>query len=58
MERYILTLDQGTGSSKAIVFDTEARQVASFQRETTLLFPRQGWVEQNAMNSRTSARPP
>ena len=56
MERYILTLDQGTGSSKAIVFDTEARQVASFQRETTLLFPRQGWVEQNAMKIWLSVR--
>lgn len=56
MERYILALDQGTGSSKAIVFDTEARQVASFQRETTLLFPRQGWVEQNAMKIWLSVR--
>ena len=49
MERYILALDQGTGSSKAILFDTEGREVSCFQRETTMLFPRQGWVEQNAM---------
>ena len=56
MDRYILALDQGTGSSKAVVFDTEARQVSCFQRETTMLFPRQGWVEQNAMKIWYSVR--
>lgn len=56
MEEYILALDQGTGSSKAILFDSDGRLVSSFQRETTLLFPRQGWVEQNAMKIWQSVR--
>ena len=56
MDRYILALDQGTGSSKAIIFDTEGRQLSCFQKETTLLFPRQGWVEQNAVKIWRSVR--
>lgn len=56
MEKYILALDQGTGSSKAIIFDSDGRQVSCCQRETTLLFPRQGWVEQNAMKIWQSVR--
>ena len=56
MDRYILALDQGTGSSKAIIFDTEGRQLSCFQKETTLLFPRQGWVEQNAVKIWCSVR--
>ena len=47
MNRYILSLDQGTSSSKAIVFDQDGRQVCMYQQEFTQLFPRQGWVEQN-----------
>ena len=49
MNRYILSLDQGTSSSKAIIFDQDGRQVALHQQEFTQLFPRQGWVEQNPM---------
>ncbi len=49
MNSYILALDQGTSSSKAIVFDKDGNQVACSQLETTQLFPRRGWVEQNAM---------
>ena len=56
MDRYILALDQGTGSSKAIIFDIEGRQLSCFQKETTLLFPRQGWVEQNAVKIWRSVR--
>ena len=56
MERYILTLDQGTGSSKAVIFDVDGRQVSCFQRETTLIYPRQGWVEQNAVKIWQSVR--
>ena len=56
MDRYILALDQGTGSSKAIIFDSEGRQLSCFQKETTLLFPRQGWVEQNAVKIWRSVR--
>lgn len=49
MKRYILSLDQGTSSSKAIVFDERGELHSMFQQEFTQLFPRQAWVEQNAM---------
>ena len=42
---YILALDQGTTSSRAIVFDHDATIVAVGQREFQQIFPRPGWVE-------------
>src|SRR3982750_3248971 len=42
---YILALDQGTTSSRAIVFDHDAAIVAVGQREFQQFFPRPGWVE-------------
>lgn len=42
---YILSLDQGTTSSRAILFDRAGRQVASARREITQIFPQPGWVE-------------
>jgi len=45
MNTYILALDQGTTSSRAIVFDENGRPVAAAQREFEQLFPRPGWVE-------------
>ncbi|MEM9252428.1 MAG: glycerol kinase GlpK [Planctomycetota bacterium] len=42
---YIMALDQGTTSSRAIVFDASGRIVASAQREFSQLFPQPGWVE-------------
>ena len=42
---YILALDQGTTSSRAIVFDQNANIVATGQREFQQIFPRPGWVE-------------
>lgn len=56
MNRYIMALDQGTSSSKAIIFDSNGRQVVCCQREFTQLFPRQGWVEQNPMEIWSSMR--
>jgi glycerol kinase len=47
--RYLLALDQGTTSSRAIVFDNEGRQCALAQREFTQYFPQPGWVEHDAM---------
>lgn len=44
---YILALDQGTTSNRAIVFDREARIISSAQKEFTQIFPRGGWVEHN-----------
>jgi glycerol kinase len=43
--RYILALDQGTTSSRAIVFDQEGAPVAIGQREFRQIFPQPGWVE-------------
>ncbi|WP_077034740.1 glycerol kinase GlpK [Pelomonas sp. KK5] len=43
--RFLLALDQGTSSSRSIVFDREARIVAMAQRELPQHFPQAGWVE-------------
>ena len=48
MEKYILALDQGTTSSRAILFDHSGQPVHSAQKEFTQFFPNPGWVEQNA----------
>jgi glycerol kinase len=46
--RYILALDQGTTSSRAIAFDTQGRVAALAQREFAQHFPQPGWVEHDA----------
>ena len=56
MNRYILSLDQGTSSSKAIVFDQDGRLICRHQQEFTQHFPRQGWVEQNPAEIWSSMR--
>jgi glycerol kinase len=45
---HLLALDQGTSSSRAIVFDLQGQLVASAQREFTQFFPQPGWVEHDA----------
>ena len=49
MEKYILALDQGTSSSRAIVFDKHGQPKAVSQKEFTQIFPKPGWVEHNPM---------
>ncbi len=49
MKRYILALDQGTTSSRAILFDQEQKIVEMAQKEFTQLYPREGWVEHDPM---------
>lgn len=49
MEQYILALDQGTTSSRAILFDHKGAIVASAQKEFRQIYPRSGWVEHDAM---------
>ncbi len=44
-KRHVLAIDQGTTSSRAILFDLEGRPVASAQRELQQLYPADGWVE-------------
>ena len=46
--RYLLALDQGTSSSRSIVFDETGRIVSLAQRELPQIFPQPGWVEHNA----------
>ena len=45
MKEFILALDQGTTSSRAIIFDHNGLTVAGAQREFTQYYPRPGWVE-------------
>jgi len=47
---YILALDQGTSSSRSIVFDAQGRIVAMAQRELTQHYPQPGWVEHDPMD--------
>ena len=46
--RYVLALDQGTTSSRSLLFDAEGRVVALAQREFAQYFPQPGWVEHDA----------
>ena len=48
MEKYILSLDQGTTSSRAILFNQKGEIVHVAQKEFTQIFPKPGWVEHNA----------
>lgn len=47
-KQYVLALDQGTTSSRAIIFDSTSNIVATAQKEFTQIFPKPGWVEHNA----------
>ena len=47
--KYILALDQGTTSSRAILFDQNQQIVGVAQKEFPQLYPQEGWVEQDAM---------
>ena len=46
--KYILSLDQGTTSSRAVLFDRSGTPVGSAQQEFAQIFPRPGWVEHDA----------
>lgn len=48
LKKYIIALDQGTTSSRAIIFNRNAKKVASLQKEFTQYFPQPGWVEHDA----------
>lgn len=45
---YILAIDQGTSSSRCIIYDDQAKPLAIAQQEVKSLFPQPGWVEQDA----------
>ncbi|MEM0934208.1 MAG: FGGY family carbohydrate kinase, partial [Bacteroidota bacterium] len=48
MNQYILALDQGTTSSRAVVVDKQGSIVSVAQKEFTQIFPKPGWVEHDA----------
>jgi glycerol kinase len=48
MKKYVLALDQGTSSSRAILFNTELKVIDIEQEEVASIFPYEGWVEQDA----------
>ena len=48
-KKYIMSLDQGTTSSRAILFDKKGNIVATSQKEFTQFYPNPGWVEHNPM---------
>ena len=56
MGRYILAVDQGTTSSRAIIFDKSMRVVSTAQKEFTQYFPGPGWVEHNSELCRSEER--
>ena len=45
MKSFILSIDQGTTSSRAVIFDKDAKIVAMAQQEFKQVYPRPGWVE-------------
>ncbi len=49
MKRYVIAMDQGTTSSRAILFDRQGRVVSMVQREFKQIFPKPGWVEHDPM---------
>ena len=46
-KKYIIALDQGTTSSRSVLFDEKGRQIAIAQQEFEQIFPKSGWVEHN-----------
>ncbi len=49
MSRYLLALDQGTTSTRAMIFDDQGQVISSHQTEFTQYFPNDGWVEHDGM---------
>ena len=49
MKKYILSIDQGTTSSRAILFNKKGELVASASKELNLIYPKEGYVEQDAV---------
>ena len=56
-KKYIVALDQGTTSSRAVVMDHDANIISVSQREFEQIYPKPGWVEHDPMVLRTSVKP-
>ena len=55
-KKYIIALDQGTTSSRAIIFDKNMNIVSTAQKELTQIYPKPGWVEHNPLEIWSSQR--
>ena len=49
MKKYIMSFDQGTTSSRCILFDRQGNVKSMAQKEFSQIFPREGWVEHDPM---------
>lgn len=47
-KKYVMALDAGTTSNRAIIFDQDSNIIAVAQKEFTQIFPKAGWVEHDA----------
>ncbi|MBQ1471967.1 MAG: glycerol kinase, partial [Eubacterium sp.] len=54
MSKYIMALDQGTTSSRCIIYDKQGQTISVGQMEFTQYFPQEGWVEHDAEEIWTS----
>ena len=48
MQKYIMALDQGTTSSRCIIYDKKGNQISAAQKEFRQIYPKEGWVEHDA----------
>ena len=55
-KKYIIALDQGTTSSRAIIFDKNMNIVSTAQKELSQIYPKPGWVEHNPLEIWSSQR--
>lgn len=55
-KKYIVALDQGTTSSRAVVFDSDQKIVGVAQKEFTQIYPKEGWVEHDPMEIWSTSR--
>ena len=53
-EQYVAAIDQGTTSTRCMIFNHDGRVVGVDQKEHEQIFPRAGWVEHNATRSGTT----
>ena len=54
---HVLAIDQGTTSTRAMIFDGARRPVAQAQKELRQIFPRQGWVEHDRKSGTRPSKP-
>lgn len=50
MKKYVLSIDQGTTSTRAVIFDKQGNLIEKDQREITLIYPHNGWVETDPLD--------